>query len=47
MTANPCDPITEEGLTALADLSAYADLEAYERSCRQAVRQAIRQAEAQ
>lgn len=47
MTANPCDPITEEGLTALADLSAYADQEAYERSCRQAVRQAIRQAEAQ
>lgn len=47
MTANPCDPITEEGLTALADLSAYADLEAYERSCRQAVCQAIRQAEAQ
>ncbi|MGM9566262.1 L-aspartate oxidase [Evtepia sp.] len=47
MTANPCDPITEEGLTALADLSIYADQEAYERSCRQAVRQAIRQAEAQ
>lgn len=47
MTANPCDPITEEGLTALADPSAYADQEAYERSCRQAVRQAIRQAEAQ
>ena len=47
MTANPCDPITEEGLTALADLSAYADQEAYERSCRQAVRQVIRQAEAQ
>ena len=47
MTANPCDPITEEGLTALADLSIYADQEAYDWSCRQAVRQAIRQAEAQ
>ncbi len=47
MAANPCDPITEEELTALADLSAYADRETYERSCQQAVRQAIRQADAQ
>ncbi|MDO4516089.1 MAG: L-aspartate oxidase [Bacillota bacterium] len=46
MAANPVGS-TEEGQAALVDLSVYADGEAYEQSCRQAVREAIGQTEAQ
>lgn len=47
MAANPCQAMDQQALAARTDLSVYADEEAYEETCRQAVRQAIGQNEAQ
>lgn len=47
MAANPCQAMDQQALAARTDLSVYADEGAYEETCRQAVRQAIGQNEAQ
>lgn len=47
MAGNPCQAMDQQALAARTDLSVYADEEAYEETCRQAVRQAIGQNEAQ